>query len=262
MARAMWKASLEIGKLRVPVKLYAGVEGGSEIHFRLLHEKDLVPVRQRMVDPRTADEVAPEEVRRGIEVEEGVFVILGAKEREAARPSPSRSIEVTRVVPRAAIDVAWYDRPYYLGPDGESKNYFAVATALEQGNQIGIARWAMRNQQYFGALEPREGRLALISLHAAGEIVPAKALGRIKGPAISAAERKLGEQLVAALEGRFEPNELRDEYREQVKKMIAAKRRGRQFKVKETMPARPGGDLGDVLKRSLRAAKGRGRAAA
>jgi len=261
MARAMWKASLEIGKLRVPVKLYAGVEERA-IHFRLLHEKDLVPVRQRMVDPRTGEAISAEDVQRGVEVEEGIFVVLDAKEREAARPAASRAIEVTRVVPRDAVDVAWYDRPYYLGPDGEPGNYFAIAKVLAEQGRVGIAHWVMRNQRYFGALEPRDGRLALITLHAAGEIVPASALGRIEGPAISAAERKLGEQLVAALEGHFEPEKLHDDYREQVEKMIAAKRRGKRFKVKETMPARSRGDLGDVLKRSLRAAKERGRAAA
>jgi DNA end-binding protein Ku len=261
MARAMWKASLELGKVKVPVKLYGAVEERA-IHFRLLHDKDLVPVHQRMVDPRTEQEVPPEAIQRAVELEEGLFVVLDAKEREAIRPAASRSIEVMRVVPRDAVDVAWYDRPYYLGPDGASSDYFAIAKVLEQSGQLGIARWAMRNQQYFGALEPRDGRLALISLHAAGEVVPASALGRTEGPAISAAERKLGEQLVAALAGPFDPEQLHDDYRERVEKMIAAKRRGRKFRVKETMPARADGALGQVLKRSLRMAKERGRAAA
>jgi DNA end-binding protein Ku len=261
MARAMWKASLELGRLRIPVKLYAAVEE-RKVHFRLLHAKDHVPVRQRMVDPHTEQEVPSEKIQRGIELEEGVFVVLDEQEREAIRPAPSRAIEVVRVVPSGAVDAAWYDRPYYLGPDGAAADYFALAKTLGDGAQVGIARWTMRNQPYFGALEPREGRLALISLHAADEIVAVDVLGRATGPAISAAERKLGEQLVAALAGPFDPNALHDDYREKVEKWIAAKRQGRRFRVKEAPPPRARGDLGDVLRRSLRAAKGGSRAAA
>jgi DNA end-binding protein Ku len=82
------------------------------------------------------------------------------------------------------------------------------------------------------------------------------------GPRISASERELGEQLIAALEGRFDPSALRDEYRERVEKLIAAKRRGRRYAVKEAAPPHARGDLGSVLRRSLRAARGGRRAAA
>ena len=74
-ARAMWKAELALGDDVLPVKLYAAVEDRG-IHFRLLHARDRTPVQQQMVDPRTEEEVPREEVRRGLEVEEGVFVVL------------------------------------------------------------------------------------------------------------------------------------------------------------------------------------------
>ena len=49
-ARAMWKADLSLGEIKVPVKLYAAVED-ARIHFRLLHAADHAPVKQQMVDP-------------------------------------------------------------------------------------------------------------------------------------------------------------------------------------------------------------------
>ena len=69
-------------------------------------------------------------------------------------------------------------------------------------------------------------------------------------------------RLVAALEGSFDPGLLRDEYRERVEKLIAAKRRGRRYAVKEAAPPRAASDLGSALRRSLRAARGGRRAAA
>jgi DNA end-binding protein Ku len=168
--RAMWKASVELGKLHIPVKLYGAVEE-RKVHFRLLHAKDRVPVMQRMVDPRTQEEVPAEEIRRGVELEPGVFVVVDPDELESAQPEPSRSIEVTRVIPRDALDIAWFERPYYLGPDGSNDDYFALAAVLAESEQVGIARWVMRGKQYFGALAPHGRHLALIALRAADEVV-------------------------------------------------------------------------------------------
>jgi DNA end-binding protein Ku len=261
MARAMWKASLAVGALEVPVKLYSGVEDRG-IHFRLLSAKERQPVEQRMVDPESEAEVASDEVRRGVEVEPGVFVVLDSEELERFAPEESRTIEVTRVVPRTAVDAAWYERPYFLGPDGSAGDYAALAKALEESGRIGIARWVMRGRRYAGALEVREGRLALLTFHAAAEVVSADELARPGSSAISAGERKMGEQLVAALEGEFEPDALVDDHRERVEKLIAAKKRGKRYAVKEPAAPRVAGDLGDALRRSLAAAKGGGRAAA
>jgi DNA end-binding protein Ku len=259
--RAMWKAALELGTLRIPVKLYAAVEDRG-LHFRLLHEKDRVPVRQRMVDPRDESEVPAEEVRRGIELEEGSFVLLRPEELASLAPEPSRSIELLRFVPAEAIDVAWYNRPYFLGPDGSADDYFALAEALRKSGRRGVARWVMRGQRYAGALAVRGEHLALVALHAPHEVVRAAELPRPASRAISAGERKLAEQLVATLDASFEPEALRDEYRERVEKLIAAKREGRSFRVKEAPAPRPSGDLAGALKKSIQAAKAGRRAAA
>jgi DNA end-binding protein Ku len=215
-----------------------------------------------MVDPASEDEVPAEDVRRGVEVEPGVFVVLDDAELERFGPEDARTIEITRVVPREAVDAAWYERPYFLGPDGSAGDYAALAKALAESERVGIARWVMRGRRYAGALEVREGRLALLTFHAPGEVVAASELAKPGGSAISAGERKMGEQLVAALEGEFEPDALRDDYRERVEKLIAAKRRGKKYAVKEEPAPRAAGDLGDALRRSLAAAKGGGRAAA
>ena len=130
-ARAMWKAEVEIDDVRVPVKLYAAV-ADAKVHFRLLHEKDHTPVKQQMVDPETDEPVAPELVQRGIEVDRGVYVLLKPEEQAALEPKPSRSIAVERVVSADRIDERWFDRPYYLGPDGDDDGYFAIVDRLKE----------------------------------------------------------------------------------------------------------------------------------
>jgi DNA end-binding protein Ku len=260
MARAMWKASLEVGPVRIPVKLYAAVEERG-VHFRLLHAEDGVPVRQRMVDPRTGDEVPAEAIRKGVEVEPGRFVLLTERDLAAVAPASSRTIEVMRVVPRAAIDPAWYARPYYLGPDGRSREYVTLATALGDRN-VAVARWVMRRSRHVGAIEARGPHLVLLSLRASSDVVPAERLAPIRGPEIRQAERALAEQLVAALDAPFEPAMLRDEHRERLLALVEAKAAGRGYEVQKARPPRASADLAHALKRSIAAAKEARRAAA
>ena len=136
----MWKASLDLGgDVQVAVKSYAAIED-RDLHFRLLHAKDAVPVRQRVVEPRSGEEVAPESVQRGVALEPGIFVVMNDDELAAAGAEPSRTIDVMRFVPRGAIDAAWYSRPYFLGPDGSAGDYGALLAAIRDGQVLGIAR--------------------------------------------------------------------------------------------------------------------------
>lgn len=256
----MWKASIEFGGVHVPVKLYAGVVDRA-VHFRLLHAKDGVPVQQRLVDIGSGAEVAAEDARRGIAVEPGVYVVLSAAEISALAPKPSRAIDITRFVPRRSIDYAWYSRPYWLGPDGDASSYGSLVAALAAKELCGIARWTMRGSSYFGALESRDGYLALTTLRSADEVVAASHLADDGFAPVKPAERKLADQLVAELAEDFDPSALRDAYREKVLAFVKAKAEGRRYKVeREALPLERG-DLSRALKQSLRKAKTR-RAAA
>jgi DNA end-binding protein Ku len=259
-ARAMWKAAIEFEGVRVPVKLYAGVVDRS-VHFRLLHAKDGVPVQQRLVDVGSGAEVAYEDARRGIAVESGVYVVLSAAELSTLAPQPSRSIEITRFVPRSAIDYAWYSRPYWLGPDGDGSDYAVLAAAMAAKERCGIARWAMRGSSYFGALESRDGALALTTLRSAEEVVAASHLAGDDSAPVRPAERKLADQLVAELAGEFDPSELRDAYREKLQAFVKAKAAGKKYKIEREVIPLERDDLAAALKQSLQKAKTR-RAAA
>lgn len=255
-ARAMWKAELALGEDALPVKLYAAVEDRG-VHFRLLHARDRTPVQQQMVDPRSGEEVPRNELRRGLEVEEGVFVVLTDEELASLEPPASRRIEITRFVPAGALDASWYRRPYLLGPDGDDDGYFALARALDATGRLGIARWVMRKQRYAGALSVRSGHLALLALHDASDVVAADALERPGGSPVGAGERRLAEQLVSALDAPFEPDALHDEYRERVRALVEARAAGRSFAMPEESAPAPRADLADALRESLRAAKER-----
>jgi DNA end-binding protein Ku len=256
MARAIWKGVIRFGDVTAPVKLYSAVQDRG-VSFRLLHEKTLEPVKQRMVNPVTGDVVPYDEVRRGYEVEEGVFVVLEDEELESIRPQPSRDIEVTRFLDPSLINHQWYDRPYHLGPDEDGESYYALVEALETEEKEGLAHWTMRNKAYTGALRAEDGHLVLITLRSAEEVIPASALEPPRGRQPDPKELKMAEQLVAALEDEFDPAAYRDEYRDRVLELVEAKAEGKTLKFRKPEERREAEDLAASLQASLKAARGR-----
>jgi DNA end-binding protein Ku len=260
-ARAMWKGVIRFGDLDVPVKLYAAVQERA-VRFNLLHQKDETPVAQQMVNPATGKEVPRQEVRRGYQVEPGTFVVLDDAELEALEPKESRDITVSRFVPPDAIDSQWYDRPYWLGPDGDAEGYAALSEALSSQKRVGVVHWVMRKKAYDGVLRPEGPHLALVTLRHADEVISVDQLKPPGGRKLEPKEFKLAQQLVAALEDTWNPAKYHDEYRKRVEELIETKRKGGTVKIEIVEKKPPTESLANVLEKSLAAArKGKTRAA-
>jgi len=258
-ARAIWKGVIKIGTLSVPVKLYSAVQD-RKVHFRLLHKTDHEPVKQQLVAADTGDAVEYAQVRKAYPITRGRLVMLEGEELEKLQPADSRDVEISRFVDPGEIDHRWYERAYYLGPDGNVKAYFAAVAALEHKQKEGVARWVMRDKSYVGALRADRGYLMLITLRHADEIIAADALKAPGGRALEARELQMAEQLLAALHGKFEPSQFRDEYRDRVLELVETKAAGRKPKVVAFRPKKQKEDqLADALEASLSGIKRKAR---
>ncbi len=253
-ARAMWKAEVDIEDVRIPVKMYAAVADAS-VHFRLLHAKDQAPVKQQMVDPETQKPVPPELIRRAIEVDRGIYVVIKPEEQEVLEPKPSRAISVERVVSAEKVDERWFDRPYYLGPDGDEDAYFDLARALEKNSWIAIAHWVLRKKSYAGALYGSEGYLLLDTLRNTQDIVQIDSVRPPAEGAPDAREIKLAEQLIGTLEDRFDAAAYKDHYREQVLALLEAKSRGKVVRFPKAARRKPTDSLLRDLQASLKGSR-------
>lgn len=260
-ARAIWKGTIQFGSVELPVKLYSAVEDRA-VHFRLLDSKHLEPVKQRMVDPDSGEVVESSDVRRAFKTDDGNLVIIEPEELAELEPKESRDIEVARFVPTRKISHLWYDRPYFLGPDGKEKEYFALATALRNQERSGIARWVMRKKEYAGALSAEGDYLMLMTLRSAAEVIPASQLDAPSGRDLSDREVNMAKQLVMAMEDELDIAAFKDEYRERVEELAHAKAAGKVVKFPKAPRRSKEKSLDDLLEKSLAAAGKKERASA
>jgi DNA end-binding protein Ku len=254
VARAMWKGKIELGKHSVGVKMYSAIEDRS-IHFHMLHKKDRAPVEQHIVRKDTGKDVERADIRKAFALSKNTAVILEPEDLEKLVPPESRDIELLRFVSPAVLGDQWFDRPYYLGPDGDDEDYFALGQALEKKNMIGIARWVMRKKRYVGALSSIDGYLALSTMRRADQVLEFAGVEPSAGSAPRADELKLGEQLVSSIEADFDPQLWQNEYRKRLCKLIEAKARGEKIERVKVKKKAPQTSLADSLKASIAAAR-------
>jgi DNA end-binding protein Ku len=252
-ARAIWKGELKLGTLTMPVKLYSAVQD-QRVRFHMIRSKTKSRVKQRMLT-ESHQHIESENIRKAYETEPGTFVVLEPAELTSLKPKESRTITFARFVPTSAIGHEWFERPYYLAPDGAAETYFALAKALEEKNAAGIAQWTMRGRAYVGALRSEAGCLALIKLRYSDEIFSARELPVPAGRQFDEKELRMADELMAALEGKFDPGAFRDEYQGRLRKFIDAKAHGKRPRLAVIKDRRPAGSLDEQLARSLAAVK-------
>jgi DNA end-binding protein Ku len=259
-ARAIWKGELKVDSARVPVKLYAALKDQA-VRFHILEKRSKARVKQHMINPDSGEEVSNDEIQKGFEIEPGTFVILNEKELESLEPKGDREIEIKQFVPPAAIAPEYYDRPYYLGPDGNESAYFALAAALRNQSKEGLARWVMRKQPYIGALRAEGDYLLLFTLRRSEEVLSAKDLPRPAGRAPDKKELSMAKQLVEMLRGEFDPRDYQDEYRQRVMEFVEKKAKGRAPRLRLVKSKRGPASLDKILSKSIESLKKTRRAA-
>src|SRR5262249_28125823 len=118
MARPLWSGSISFGLVNVPVKAYTAVRD-HDVHFHQVDKKSGSRIRHRNVSESSGREVKEDDVEMGFEVSKGHYVTFDKDELRALRPASTKAIEVDEFVALEDIDPIYYERTYWLAPDGE-----------------------------------------------------------------------------------------------------------------------------------------------
>jgi len=261
MARPIWKGSLSFGLVTIPVSLYSA-EKHDTLRFRQLDRRDNAPLREKRVSEKSGREVAWEDVVKGYEYEPGEFVVLEPDDFVRANVKATQTIDIVQAVQRGDIPVQYFETPYYLVPaKAGRKAYQILRETLKRSQRVAIATVVLRARQHLAAVMPEGDALMLDMLRYSYELRSLEELDidleALTGEQPGEKEVELAEQLVAALDAPWEPEQYHDQYRDDLLEMIERKAKSgevQEIREEEAAPAEANVvDMMELLRRSVEA---------
>jgi DNA end-binding protein Ku len=253
MARALWKGALSFGLVSIPVELHTAVRD-HRTKFRMLHAKDKSRVRFERVCIREDRPVPWSEIVKGYEYGKGRFVIVTEDDFRAAAVEKIRRVDIIDFVDAEEIDDRFFETPYYLVPEKSGAHAYALLReAMRDSGQTGIASFILRDTQHLAAVEVIGKAIVLTVMRFADELVD---LAQFDFPAakdLRKPELEMAKALVKSLAAEWDPGKYKDQYTENLMRIIRAKIKGREPKLQPTEEQRPAQvvNLMERLRKSL-----------
>ena len=212
---------------------------------------------RRIAVGQSSDEPMPvRDLTKGFEFERGRYVTIDPEELRAITPATSLEMEITEFVHLREIDPVYFEAAYYVRPeDAGRKPYALLYQAMQEAGFAAVAKFAMHRRDRIAIVRAGPSGLIAHTIFFASEVRSNQEV-RADTSLVSAKEVGLAKTLIGALAGPFEPAKYRDQYRDRLEALIAAKVEGKETAiVAPPAPAAPAADIMDALRKSLELVK-------
>jgi DNA end-binding protein Ku len=258
MPASLWSGNLRLSLVLIPVKLCPAVSTEEAVSFRLIHEPSGKPIRY-LKGVRDGDEfveVPDEEIIKGYEHAKGHHVLIHPEELDNLKLEAKHTIDMVRFVDEAEIDSRYWEKPYYLVPDGDDadEGYAVIRDALKQTRKVAIGQLIMQGRGHLVGVKAFGRGLMLSILRYGNEVRAAEPYFDKVETKPSAEAVALATELIKRQSGRFEPEKMPDEYARAIHELVRAKVEHRTPEVEiapEGKPMAPVINIMDALKESM-----------
>lgn len=248
MAAAAHKAAISFGLVYIPVALFTATQE-NKVSFNQLHKDSNARIRYKKVRDDTGEEVSSESIVKGYQYAKNQYIVLTNDDIERMKTPKDKAITIIQFVPIGSIDPLYYEKSYYVVPEGSDKAYNLLLSAMKQQQVMAVARTVLGTSETMLTLSPRDEGIVCETLHFYSEIKPMpKSIAKWE---ISDAEMNMGVMLIDSMRGEYQPENYRDEYAERLKEAIQSKIEGRESVTAQTGAPNNVVNLMDALQRSL-----------
>ena len=281
MARPYWSGSIQISLVSFAVKFFVATEYKNDIRFhqisrstgeRVRHQKVLQSSMENAPAASGAsdegDEAAPaaavdkDDIVKGYEYAKGQYVLIEPREIANLRVPSKHSIAVEQFVDESEIDPAYFEKPYFVTPDGDAQAeaFAVVRKALKAAKKVGIGKIAFAGREHVVAIasnddDSKPGMMAYTMRYANELRKPSEYFGDIKQVEIDEDQLELAEQLIKKKTAKFDPEKYKDGYEIALRELVDAKIHNEPIPVDEPQPKRAKViNLMDALRSSLKSA--------
>ena len=253
--RAYWKGYLKLSLVTCPVALYPASSQAEKTHFHQINRKTGNRLRQQMVDEDTGKVVDKDDKGRGYEISKGKYVEIEPEEIKAIQVESTHTLDIEKFVPLDEIDRRYFDRPYYIVPDGKAgeEAFAVIRDAMKDKGRVALARIVLTNREHIMAIEPFGKGLLGTILRYDYEVRDEKQLFRgVPSPRIPKEMVKLASHILDTKAGHFDPSQFKDEFETELRKLVKRKAAGKTIEAPER-EERPSNviDLMEALRQSV-----------
>jgi DNA end-binding protein Ku len=249
VTRPVWTGQLRLSLVSMPVKLYSATKSGAKLSFNQIHEPTGKRIRYEKVVPGIGP-IDTDEIVRGYQVRKGHYVTLTDEELDAVKVEAKKTVELVQFVDACEIDPIYFDRPYYVAPDGElaEEAFTVVRDALRDSRKVGLGQIVLRGREYIVALKPCNRGMMIETLRFEEELRESDAY--FTGLGTGKADKELmtlAEELIEKKSKPFDPAAFTDSYTDAVRALIKKKQRGKGVLETDDEPEPAAGEGAEVI---------------
>jgi DNA end-binding protein Ku len=253
--KTIWKGAISFGLVTIPVRVYGATEAKS-LRFNQLHEPDGGRIRYKRVCSIDGEEVDYSEIVKGYEYEKDHYVTLTDEELDSLPVASAKAIEIERFVEADEIDPIYFQKAYYLVPEGTGvKAYHLLREAMADDGKVALAKVAFRDKEHLATLRLRDNVFVLETMYWPDEIRTPKFDVLDESVEVRPQEIRMARSLIDSLTDAFSPEEFHDEYRAALEELVQRKIQGEEITYTEEAEPSKVVDLMEALKASVEAAK-------
>jgi len=253
--KTIWKGAISFGLVTIPVRVYGATEAKS-LRFNQLHEPDGGRIRYKRVCSIDGEEVDYSEIVKGYEYEKDHYVTLTDEELDSLPVASAKAIEIERFVEAEEIDPIYFQKAYYLVPEGSGvKAYHLLRESMADDGKVALAKVAFRDKEHLATLRLRDNVFVLETMFWPDEIREPKFDVLDESVELRPQEIRMARSLIDSLTDTFQPEEFTDDYRAALEELVQKKVQGEEITFTEEAEPSKVVDLMEALKASVEAAK-------
>ena len=244
-----FKGAISFGLVYIPIILSASVKN-NDIGFNLIDKKTMSRLKYKKHCVDCDDKVVNnEDIVKGYQYEKGKYVIFTDEDFEKIKTQKDKNIVIEQFVELNEVRPVFFDKTYYIQPDGADKAFCVLLDALKKSKKAGIAKTVLGTKETLILIHTDGENLLLSTMFFSEEVQSCPAHKEVK---VEKQELELATALINQMTKKFEPEIFKDEYNEKVKKAIEQKIKGNKI-IKPREKAEPQKILNimEALKKSL-----------
>jgi DNA end-binding protein Ku len=256
----VWSGNLRLSLVLVPVRMFPATSTEGAIAFRMIHEPSGKPIKYlKGIETDHGFEEAPEEeIIKGYEHTKGHHVLIEPQELDALKLEAKHTIDMKTFVDLDQIDSRYFEKPYYLLPDGDEadEGYTVLRDALAKTKKIAVGQLIMHGREHLIGVTAHKKGLILVILRYADELRKSDSYFDKIETKTDASAVKLAVNLIEQESGKFEPEKMPNEYARAVHELVQAKieQRAPEVEIETAKSETPKVvNIMDALKKSMQA---------